>query len=131
MKRKTFGKPLFSNQVIRTKLADMGRNIERLSAWMEALAHQLNSVDKKTGDMNLGGQIALLKVDSGRCLEFCCREAQQILGGLGYQRGGDHDGARIEQISRDLRVMVVGGGSDEILTDLGARMENMRYQSRL
>lgn len=54
--------------------------------------------------------LSLLKVESGRCLEFVNREAQQILGGLSFQRGGDHAGARIEQISRDLRVMVVGGG---------------------
>jgi alkylation response protein AidB-like acyl-CoA dehydrogenase len=29
-----------------------------------------------------------LKVVSTRCLEFCVREAQQVLGGLGYSRGG-------------------------------------------
>lgn len=34
------------------------------------------------------------------------------MGGLGYSRTGK--GARIEQISRDVRVMVVGGGSEEI-----------------
>jgi alkylation response protein AidB-like acyl-CoA dehydrogenase len=49
---------------------------------------------------------ALLKVMSTRCLEVCVREAQQILGGLGYARGGR--GGRIEAISRDVRVMTVG-----------------------
>jgi hypothetical protein len=43
------------------------------------------------------------------------------MGGLGYARGGR--GARVEQISRDLRVMVVGGGSEEILTDLAMAQE--------
>lgn len=79
----------------------------------------------------MAGHIALLKVESGRVLEQVNRQAQQVMGGLGYQRGGSHAGARIEQISRDLRVMVVGGGSDEILTDLGVRMEKMKADSKL
>jgi alkylation response protein AidB-like acyl-CoA dehydrogenase len=54
-------------------------------------------------------------------LEFVNREAQQTMGGLGYARGGR--GARVEQISRDLRVMVVGGGSEEILVDLAMAQE--------
>lgn len=130
-KRHTFGKPLISQPVIRAKIADMGRGVSRLQAWLEQLAHLLNNSDKKIADLELAGEIALAKVESGRVLEFCNRESQQILGGLGYQKGGNHDGTRIEQISRDLRVMVVGGGSDEILTDLGVRMERMKYESRL
>ena len=43
------------------------------------------------------------------------------MGGLGYSRTGR--GARVEQISRDVRVMVVGGGSEEILTDLAISQE--------
>lgn len=64
---------------------------------------------------------ALLKVMSTRCLEKVCREAQQVMGGAGYNKSGR--GARIEQISRDVRVYVVGGGSEEILSDLAVREE--------
>lgn len=102
-KRHTFGKPLIAQPVIRAKIGDMGRGVSSLQAWLEQLAHQLINADKKISDTELAGQIALAKVESGRVLERCCREAQQILGGLGYQRGGNHDGTRIEQISRDLR----------------------------
>ena len=34
----------------------------------------------------------------------------------------DGHGRHVEQISRDLRVFVVGGGSEEILDDLGIRI---------
>ena len=54
-------------------------------------------------------------------LEKACREAQQVLGGAGYQRGGV--GQQVEQISRDLRMLVVGGGSEEIIADLAVRQE--------
>lgn len=63
----------------------------------------------------------MLKVTAGRALEQAVREAQQVMGGLGYSRTGK--GARIEQISRDMRVMVVGGGSEEILTELAFAQE--------
>jgi alkylation response protein AidB-like acyl-CoA dehydrogenase len=46
------------------------------------------------------------------------REAQQVLGGPGYQRGSGK-GSRVEDISRDVRVIVLGGGS-EILIDLAS-----------
>lgn len=102
-KRQVFGKTLIQQPVIRAKIADMGRAVERLQAWTEELAHQSRCATKKIGDMELAGRIALLKVESGRCLELVNREAQQILGGLSYQRGGNHAGVRIEQVSRDLR----------------------------
>lgn len=55
----------------------------------------------------------------GRMLEIACRDAQQVLGGVGYQRDGIS--GTLEQISRDLRVMVVDGGSEEIIGDLAVR----------
>jgi alkylation response protein AidB-like acyl-CoA dehydrogenase len=119
MDRKTFGKPLFSHQIIRHKLATMARYIESHWAWIEQIAHHA----KVTGDLGsaLASRIALAKIHGGRLLELACREAQQIFGGLGFQRGGI--GGRVEQISRDLRVNIVGGGSEEIITDLAVRLE--------
>lgn len=76
----------------------------------------------------MSGPIANLKVLAGRTLEVVNREAQQIMGGLGYSKSGR--GVRIEQISRDLRVMVVGGGSEEILIELAVNQE-LRALKRL
>lgn len=72
-------------------------------------------------DTYTGGLFANLKVLAGQTLEFVNREAQQVMGGLGYSRTGR--GARVEQISRDVRVMVIGGGSEEILTSLAMAQE--------
>jgi alkylation response protein AidB-like acyl-CoA dehydrogenase len=117
--RKTFGKPLISNQVIRAKFTDMGRSIETLHALIENLIYHSTTVTPAKREKDLAAWYALVKVQAGRTLEEVNREAQQVFGGLGYSRGGR--GGRVEQISRDLRVLVVGGGSDEILTDLVAR----------
>ena len=62
-----------------------------------------------------------MKVLAAQTLELAVREMQQVLGGLGYARTGK--GARVEQISRDVRVMVVGGGSEEILMELAFQQE--------
>ncbi|KAF9637474.1 Acyl-CoA dehydrogenase conserved site [Lasiodiplodia theobromae] len=117
--RETFGKPLIANQLIRSKISSFGRSIDATHAWMEQLVHMQSSSGGGGGD--LGGLIANLKVLAARTLEHVNREAQQIMGGLGYSKNGR--GARVEQISRDVRVLVVGGGSEEILADLAVKQE--------
>ncbi|OLL24208.1 putative acyl-CoA dehydrogenase YngJ [Neolecta irregularis DAH-3] len=119
--RNTFGKPLLEQPVIREKFGNIARHIESTHAWIEQLGYSIKMNTKETIDKILAGQIALVKVQAGRNLEFACREAQQVFGGQGFSRGGK--GARVEQISRDLRVMVVGAGSEEILTELAVRQQ--------
>ncbi|CAH0028112.1 unnamed protein product [Clonostachys rhizophaga] len=124
--RHTFRQPLFRHQVIRHKLAKMARYIESHWAWIEQIAYHI----KATGGIGpeLSSRIALCKVQGGRLLELANREAQQISGGNGYQRGGI--GGRVEQISRDLRMSIVGGGSEEIITDLAVRQEMKHAKAR-
>ncbi|KAF9884972.1 hypothetical protein FE257_000882 [Aspergillus nanangensis] len=124
--RHTFGKPLISHQVIRAKMATIARYVEGHWAWIEQLAYHIKVNNGAIDD--LSARIALAKVQGGRLLELANREAQQIFGGAGYQRGGV--GAKVEQISRDLRMMVVGGGSEEILTDLAIRQEQTWAKKR-
>lgn len=119
--RETFGKPLIANQILRSKVSSFGRNIDSAYAWMEQLVDMTERGKHSFDDAYMGGLIANLKVLAGRTLEHVNRESQQILGGLGYSKNGR--GARIEQISRDVRVMVVGGGSEEILADLALSQE--------
>lgn len=91
---------------------------ESIQSHLETLLHNA-SVNHGALDLTMGGEFARVKVHASRMLEFCVREAQQVMGGIGYSKGGR--GGRVEQISRDVRVMVVGGGSDEILTDLAMK----------
>jgi alkylation response protein AidB-like acyl-CoA dehydrogenase len=129
--RETFGKKLIENQVIRSKFSEMGRKLDSAYAWMEQLVF-ISETSKRNGvDSGMGGLFANLKVLAGQTLEKVNRESQQVMGGLGYSKNGR--GSRIEQISRDVRVMVVGGGSEEILSDLAVNQEikTMKKQSKL
>lgn len=103
--------------------------IEPAYAFMEQLAHILELTKSRPVDsVRIGGMTALLKVMSTRALEKSVREAQQILGGAGYNKAGK--GARIEQISRDMRVHVVGGGSEEIMMGLALQEETKALHTR-
>ncbi|MBR9862245.1 MAG: acyl-CoA dehydrogenase [Rhodobacteraceae bacterium] len=108
--RQTFGQRLADHQVIRHKFAEMARKINATQAYLEQCAFRVGAGEKPIADLSL------LKVQSTLTMEFCAREAMQILGGAGYLRG-----CRIERIYREVRVMAIGGGSEEIMRDLAAR----------
>jgi len=108
--RKTFGKRLADHQVIRHKIADMKMRINATQAYLQLVCHEFHEGRESAGD------IALLKVQCSQTMEFCAREAMQILGGLGYMRG-----SRVERIYREVRVNAIGGGSEEIMRDLAVR----------
>jgi acyl-CoA dehydrogenase len=108
--RETFGQPLVTNQVIRHKLADMVRRISATQAWIDHCAWCVINGQAAPGDF------ALLKVQATQTMEFCAREACQILGGASFVKG-----SRIERIYREVRVMAIGGGSEEIMFDLASR----------
>lgn len=90
--RETFGRKLIENPIIRAKFVKMGRMIEPAQAFLEQLTWLIERSRKAGGGDNdgvrIGGMTAMLKVVSTRCLEKCVREAQQVMGGLGYARGG-------------------------------------------
>ena len=108
--RKTFGKRLADHQVIRHKFAEMKQRINATQSYLNNVSRSIQLGDENAAD------IALLKVQSSQTMEFCAREAMQILGGVGYIRGN-----RVERIYREVRVNAIGGGSEEIMRDLAAR----------
>ena len=108
--RETFGQRLADHQVIRHKIAEMKQRINATQAYLLMTCEQIQAGTENAGD------IALLKVQSSQTMEFCAREAMQILGGIGYMRG-----SRVERIYREVRVNAIGGGSEEIMRDLAAR----------
>lgn len=108
--RKTFGRRLADHQVIRHKVAEMLRCIHATNAYLQMVCRQ-SQLGKEDA-----AAIALLKVQSSQTMEFCAREAMQIMGGISYMRGN-----RVERIYREVRVNAIGGGSEEIMRDLAAR----------
>lgn len=108
--RETFGRPLVTRQAIRHKLARMLQMIQATQAMIDHASWTVRE------NCAFPGDFALLKVQATQTMEYCAREACQILGGASYVRGG-----RVERIYREVRVMAIGGGSEEIMYDLASR----------
>ncbi len=108
--RETFGRPLIKRQVIRHKLVDMAQDIGATKAYLEALAWRVQRGQWPIAD------VCMLKNQATQCLEHCAKEAVQILGGAGYI-----EGAVVERIYRETKVLSIGGGAEEIMKDLASR----------
>eukprot|EP01063_Lacrimia_lanifica_P041718 TRINITY_DN9799_c0_g2_i1.p1 TRINITY_DN9799_c0_g2~~TRINITY_DN9799_c0_g2_i1.p1 ORF type:complete len:416 (+),score=179.79 TRINITY_DN9799_c0_g2_i1:79-1326(+) len=127
--RKTFGKALIKNQGIRWKLMEVAREVEACQAMMDALA--MAAVERAgrqddagyVPDPLLVAKYSLLKVNCTRAFERAAREAAQVFGGKSYLRSGP--GKRVERLYREVRVMAIGGGSEEIMLDLAARQAKL------
>lgn len=112
--RSTFGQTLSQRQVIRHKLMDMMLRIDAARSQVHELAYR---IEHRLGDpAQLVARIAMAKVLATQAMQFCADQSLQILGGMGYMRG-----TRSERIYREVKVMMIGGGSEEILKDLAAR----------
>lgn len=108
--RTTFGKALIHHQVIRHKLANMSAKIDAMDAYLNQVAQLMNEDEKPVAE------IAKLKFYCSTHLESIASEAMQIFGGAGYLRGH-----AVERIYREVKVMAIGGGSEEIMRDLAMK----------
>lgn len=108
--RRTFGQRLIEHQVIAHKFAEMSARIDMIEAYKEQICWQIN-----TGPMPTA-EIAKLKFSATKALEFVASEAMQVFGGASYMRGNP-----VERVWREVKVMAIGGGSEEIMRDLAVR----------
>jgi hypothetical protein len=65
---------------------------------------------------NWVAQVCMLKNHATQTMQFCADQAVQILGAMGFMRG-----TRSERIYREVKVMMIGGGAEEIMKELAAR----------
>ena len=61
-------------------------------------------------------ELCLLKNHATQTMQWCADAAVQILGGMGYMRG-----TKSERLYREVKVMMIGGGAEEIMKELAAR----------
>ena len=111
--RKTFGVTINQHQVIRHKLVDMQQRIRSTEAWLNAVAARADGGD--TG-ADWVGEVCVLKNHATQTMQFCADTAVQILGGMGFMRG-----TVSERIYREVKVLTIGGGTEEIMKELAAR----------
>mmetsp|Transcript_51129 Transcript_51129/g.115214 ORF Transcript_51129/g.115214 Transcript_51129/m.115214 type:complete len:419 (-) Transcript_51129:71-1327(-) len=118
--RKTFGQRLSAHQVIRHKLMECGRHIMATHGLLLTILPQKHFQEEAE---HLAGPIALAKVQATKTFELVARECSQVFGGKAYLKTGP--GRVVERCYREVRVLAIGGGSEEIMLDLASRQAKL------
>lgn len=109
--RETFGRPLLANQVVRQRLVEMRRQVEVARAFTHEVARRHVAGEHVVAEACLAKQTAV------EAAAYVCDQAVQLHGGAGYLHGTE-----VERHYRDARILPIGGGATEVLTDLAARL---------
>ncbi|OLF12863.1 acyl-CoA dehydrogenase [Actinophytocola xinjiangensis] len=109
--RETFGRPLISRQVVRHRLTEMARRTDVARTYVRDVA-----VRHAAGEQVIA-QACFAKNTAVEAGEWVVDQAVQLHGGLGYTRESE-----VERHYRDIRILGIGGGTTEILTDLAAKV---------
>jgi len=114
--RETFGKPLIANQVVRHKLVEMHRQVEVARTYTRSVAARHVAGTPEHGHSVIA-EACMAKQTAVDCATYVCDQAVQLHGGTGYLHGTE-----VERHYRDARILPIGGGANEVLADLAARL---------
>lgn len=115
--RVQFGAPIGRNQLIQKKLVDMAITIENMKNYCYKIAWMMDN------NMPVRHEHAMCKLYGTQGSFQVLDDAMQIMGGLGYMKAH-----RIERLWRDVRVMRLGGGTDEIMYNIAGPQILKQYR---
>ena len=104
--RQAFGKALWDQPVVRNKLA-----------WMAAKAQAVRALTYQCAQMIEEGQdtvreVSMLKAFGAETLQEVVHTCLQLHGGAGYMIG-----TPVERMTRDARILTIGGGATEVMLE--------------
>lgn len=108
--RSAFGKPLAKMQVIRHKLADMATQVEASREFTYRVAARIQAGIPSVKEVSMAKNFAT------KVSDHVTWEAVQIFGGMGFMRE-----TLVERLSRDNRILSIGGGTYEIMNEVIAK----------
>jgi acyl-CoA dehydrogenase len=109
--RETFGRPLIARQVVRHSLVEMRRLTDVARAYTRSV------VVRHVAGEQVPAEAAMAKQTAVEACDTVVDRAVQLFGGMGYLRESE-----VERHYRDARVLGIGGGATEVMTDLAARL---------
>jgi acyl-CoA dehydrogenase len=109
--RHTFGRPLISRQVVQHRLVQMRQRVEL------ARTYTRDAVLRHAAGEQPVAQACLAKNAAVEACDWVVDQAVQLHGGAGYLRESE-----VERHYRDARILGIGGGATEVLTDLAAKV---------
>lgn len=109
--RETFGKPLVARQVVQHRIADMARQVDVARTYTRAV------IDDWQAGENVLMRVAMAKNTAVQACDQVVDAAVQLHGGMGYMRESE-----VERHYRDSRILGIGGGTNEIMTEVIAKL---------
>jgi citronellyl-CoA dehydrogenase len=110
--RIVFGKPLITRQVLRHRLADWQTEIECL----RQLTYHI--VRMKEAGLDVTREVSMGKLYAARVVKEVADGCLQMYGGLGFMSE-----MLISRSYRDARLISIGGGADEVMREIIAKIE--------
>jgi crotonobetainyl-CoA dehydrogenase len=105
--RVQFGQTIGSFQAVQHKIADMAIKIENMRNYIYKIAWMMDA------NQSVRTEHALCKLYVAQASFEVIDDAMQLLGGLGYMMS-----QRIQRLWRDIRLMRIGGGTDEVMYNI-------------
>ena len=104
--RKAFDAPLWDKQAIRQRLAMLAAEVEAA----RQLAYHVAWLDAE--GLDCVAEVSMLKAMSAELANRVLYDCVQFHGGMGYMRE-----STIERMSRDARILPIGGGATEVMLE--------------
>jgi citronellyl-CoA dehydrogenase len=111
-KRIVFGKPLIKKQVLRHRLVEWLSELECLRQFTYHIVRMKMAGQDVTREVSMG------KLLSGNLMGRLVDGCLQMYGGLGFMNE-----MPISRAFRDARLLSIGGGASEVMSDVIARLE--------
>jgi len=108
--RKAFGKPLLDNQVIHFRLAELQTEVEALRALV------YRAVEDLIQGKDVTPLASMAKLKAGRLAREVTDACLQYYGGMGFMNE-----TLITRHYRDMRLLSIGGGADEVMLGIIAK----------
>jgi acyl-CoA dehydrogenase len=109
--RETFGRPIATRQVVRHRLAEMARQTDVARTYTRAVIARWQAGDDVIAEVAMAKNSAVFACDA------VVDAAVQLHGGMGYMQESE-----VERHYRDSRILGIGGGTNEIMTEVVSRL---------
>jgi acyl-CoA dehydrogenase len=112
--RQAFGGWLIDRQALQHQLVDMAQRTELARTYVREVATRLQ--DSAVESQTIDASVSMAKNAASSTCTFVVDQAVRLHGGMGFMRESE-----VERHYRDAPVLAIGGGAEEVMTEVAAK----------